>query len=224
MIVRELHPQCAIGNLQQLVERFGPVGEARVIYILRQACASLQEAHGAGLVHRDVNPGNIMICRRAGEYDVVKVLDFGIVKDVGGEHPKPTVTGADTRVGTPLYMSPEQVISPEDVGAQSDVYQIGAVGYFLLTGEPVFAVKDIEQLYGQLAWGDPRYPSARANRIIARDLQAMIMQCLHKEPKERPDGMSTLIGALEAIDIADDWDRHKAHDWWREHAVELVDT
>lgn len=210
-------------SLQELVERFGPVGEARVIYMLRQASASLREAHDAGLVHRDVNPGNIMICCRAGEYDVVKVLDFGIVKEVGTEDPSSVVTGTDERPGTPLYMSPEQVMSPEKVGPQSDVYQIGAVGYFLLTGEPVFAVKDIEQLFAHLAWVDPRYPSARANRTIAHDLQTVIMQCLQKEQQERPNGMSALITALESVDMAGDWDRHKARDWWLEHADDVLD-
>ncbi len=112
-------------SLDRLVKRFGPIGEARAIHILCQACASLREAHDAGLVHRDVNPGNIMICRRAGEYDVVKVLDFGIVKDVGADDPSPALTGKHAYPGTPLYMSPEQVLSPEKVGAQSDVYQVG---------------------------------------------------------------------------------------------------
>ncbi len=211
-------------SLEQLVERFGPVNEARMVYILRQACASLQEAHDAGLVHRDVNPTNIMICRRAGEYDVVKVLDFGLVKDAGGEDPGAALTGTGVSLGTPLYMSPEQAFSPEKVGAQSDVYQIGAVGYFLLTGEPVFAVKNFEQLFGKLRWADPRSPSARANRPISRDLQTLIMQCLQKQQEERPNGMNTLIEALESVDVAADWDRHKARDWWLDHAADVFDN
>ncbi len=211
-------------SLDRLVKRFGPISEARAIHILRQACASLREAHDAGLVHRDVNPANIMICRRAGEYDVVKVLDFGIVKDVGVEDPSPALTGKHAYPGTPLYMSPEQVLYPENVGALSDVYQIGAVGYFLMTGEPVFAGKDIEHLFSQHAWVDPRYPSARSNRVIARDFETLIMQCLQKEEEERPNGMSSLIEALESLEAAGEWDRHKAADWWLDHADDVFDT
>ena len=208
-------------SLQQFVKRFGPLDEARVIYILRQVCASLQEAHEAGHVHRDVNPANIMICRRAGEYDVVKVLDFGLVKDVGTQDPG--VTASDTRPGTPLYMSPEQIMSPEQVGTQSDVYQIGGLGYFLLTGKPVFEGKDIESIFVQHRWVDPRSPSARANRRIARDLQAVIMQCLQKEQEDRPDGVGAVISALESLDGIAGWDRHKACDWWLEHAADVFE-
>ena len=210
-------------SLQRLVKRFGPVSEGRVIHILRQACASLREAHDVGLVHRDINPGNIMICRRAGEYDVVKVLDFGIVKDVSDED-TPELTGMDVHPGTPLYMSPEQVLSPEQVGAQSDVYQIGAVGYVLLTGEAVFASGNKERLFAQHAWVEPRYPSARANRAIARDFETVIMQCLEKQQEERPNGMSALIETLESLEGAGDWDRHKAHDWWLDHADDVFEN
>ena len=121
-------------------------------------------------------------------------------------------------------MSPEQVLSPETIGAQSDVYQIGAVGYFLITGEPVFAGKDIEHLFSQHAWVDPRYPSARSNRAIARDFETLIMQCLQKEEAERPNGMSTLIEALESLEAAGEWDRHKASAWWLDHADDVFDT
>ena len=156
--------------------------------------------------------------------EVVKVLDFGIVKDVGAEDSSPTLTGKHVYPGTPLYMSPEQVLSPEKIGPQSDVYQIGAVGYFLITGEPVFAGKDVEHLFTQHAWVDPRYPSARSNRAIARDFETLIMQCLQKEEEERPNGMSTLIEALGSLEDAGDWDRHKASDWWLDHAEDVFDT
>ena len=208
-------------SLDRLVNHFGPVGEARVIYILRQAAASLREAHDSGLVHRDVSPGNIMICRRAAEYDVVKVLDFGIVKDVRAEERDSSLTGVDMFPGTPLYMSPEHVLFKEKVGAQSDVYQIGAVGYFLLTGTPLFAAADMEHLFSQHAWSEPRYPSARANRKIARDLETLIMQCLEKEPEERPNGMGAVIERLESLDAAGEWNEHKARDWWLDHADDV---
>jgi tRNA A-37 threonylcarbamoyl transferase component Bud32 len=211
-------------SIDRFVKRFGVVGEARVIYLLRQACASLREAHDSGLVHRDVNPRNIMICRRAAEYDVVKVLDFGIVKKVEAEDRSISLTRVDAFPGTPLYMSPEQVLSKEKVGAQSDVYQIGAVGYFLLTGEPLFAAESIEHLFSQHAYSDPRYPSARANRKIARDLEALIMQCVEKQPQERPNGMSTLIERLDSLEVAGEWDEHKARDWWLEHADDVFDA
>ncbi len=213
-------------SLDRLVKRFGPLSEGRVIHLLRQACASLREAHEAGLVHRDVHPGNIMICRRAAEYDVVKVLDFGIVKELRSEEDAASsLTGVHVYPGTPLYMSPEQVLSPEKVGPQSDVYQLGAVGYFLLTGEPLFTAQDMEHLFSQHAWSEPRYPSARANRAIAHDLQTLIMQqCLHKQPNERPDGMGALLEALESLESAGDWDPTKARDWWIEHADDVLDA
>ena len=118
-------------------------------------------------------------------------------------------------------MSPEQVLAPEAVGAQSDVYQLGAVGYVLLTGEPVFATGDQDRLFAQHAWVDPRYPSARANRAIARDFETVIMQCLEKQQDARPNGVSALMEALESLEDAGDWDRHKARDWWLDHADDV---
>src|SRR5207253_10807598 len=124
-------------NLDEFVNRFGPLPEARLVYVLRQVCGSLAEAHAAGLVHRDIKPANIFLTRRGGLCDFVKVLDFGLVKAlVGNEFAN--VTAADVVTGTPLYLSPEGINQPDHVDARSDVYAIGAVGYFLLTGTPVF--------------------------------------------------------------------------------------
>jgi hypothetical protein len=131
-------------DLQELVDRYGPQPPSRVIYILRQICGSLYEAHSLGLVHRDIKPANIMLNRRGGEGDVVKVLDFGLVKAREGEHADDPAN--DSIAGTPLYMSPEAIQTPGSVDACSDLYSVGAVGYFLLTGRPVFEANELSEL------------------------------------------------------------------------------
>src|SRR5262249_59169500 len=124
-------------DLDDFVMRFGPVPEARMAFILRQICGSLGEAHAAGLVHRDVKPANIFLTTRGGLHDFVKVLDFGLVKPVDGRE-QANVTNPNALMGTPLYLSPEAVNQPDAVDARADVYAVGAVGYFMLTGTPVF--------------------------------------------------------------------------------------
>src|SRR6185369_11608020 len=122
-------------DLQTLVERYGPQPVPRVIHMLLQVCSSLYEAHSLGLVHRDIKPANVMLNRRGGEPDVVKVLDFGLVKALD-EAKQSRQTGGLS--GTPLYMSPEAIQTPDLVDARSDLYAVGAIGYFLITGQPVF--------------------------------------------------------------------------------------
>ena len=130
-------------NLQELIDKYGPQPPGRVIYLLKQICGSLYEAHSSGLVHRDIKPANVMINHRGGEGDVVKLLDFGLVKAREGELASDK---KDTMAGTPLYMSPEAIQLPSSVDPCSDLYAVGAIGYFLLTGEPVFDAPHLSDL------------------------------------------------------------------------------
>jgi len=195
-------------NLQTLVETFGPQSEGRVAHILRQVCASLYEAHSLGLVHRDIKPANIMLNRRGGEPDVVKVLDFGLVKalddDKRGE-------GNDLS-GTPLYMSPEAIQSPALVDTRSDLYAVGAVGYFLLTGETAFSAQTLRELCQQHLNTIPEAPSRRLKRPISEALEHAILACLEKDRAKRPQTARDFSALLERAGAS--WSLEEADAWW----------
>jgi serine/threonine-protein kinase len=185
-------------DLQTLVEREGPQSPARVARLLAQLAGALGEAHRLGLVHRDVKPANVMVCERAGASDLVKLLDFGLTKEVdaGGD-----LTQTDPRriLGTPLYLSPEALIDPESLDARADLYALGAVGYFLLTGVPPFTGRSLIEVCGQHLHSDPVPPSRRVARAIPRELEALILKCLAKNPDERPHSAAVLERALLAF-------------------------
>ena len=186
-------------DLQTLVEIEGPQHSARVTHLLAQLAGALSEAHAAGLVHRDVKPANVMVCDRDSAHDVVKVLDFGLVRDV-----RPDATcDVDARqvVGTPLYMSPEAITTPESVDARSDIYAIGALGYFLLTGAPPFSGKNAVEVLGHHVYSAPEPPSARRPAIPSR-LEALVLRCLAKSPDERPASAAELRDEL--LELASD--------------------
>jgi len=203
-------------SLDEFVSEHGPLSEGRVIYILRQICASLNEAHGLGLVHRDIKPANIALCRAGGAYDVVKVLDFGLVmnresiESTGG-----TVSGTIT--GTPAYLSPEAITNPTSVDGRSDLYAVGAVGYYLLTGEQIFAGDRVLDLINKQLKEKPVAPSERANRAINPDLERAIMACLEKPAAKRPKDANALARELDWCRSASDWNRDKARHWWQDH-------
>jgi len=199
--------------LDQLVERYGPQGEGRVIHLLRQVCGSLAEAHERGLIHRDIKPGNIMVNCRGGLADVVKVLDFGLVKATGAQDDM-TLTRAGTMTGTPAYLSPEGIDRPDEVDTRSDLYAVGAVGYFLLTGTPPFQGKTIVELCMQHAQQQPQTPSERLGKPIATDLETVILACLAKSPEQRPASARALAGQLANCAIASPWDQNAAVRWW----------
>jgi len=182
-------------NLGTLVRGSGPLLEGRVIHLLMQVCGSLNEAHSRGLIHRDVKPGNIMLCQRGGMYDVVKLLDFGLVKAVDAKGDV-GLTSASTITGTPLYLSPEAVTNAEAVDARSDLYSVGAVGYFLLTGTTVFTGSSVTEICRKHVDILPEPPSRRLGREIDADLEAIIMRCLAKNPCERPQTAEELGEAL----------------------------
>ncbi len=202
-------------TLDRLVERHGPLVPERVVHILRQACSSLAEAHGTGLVHRDIKPGNIFLCRYGGEADFVKVVDFGLVKDVssgGGSN----LTQTGLIAGTPAYMPPEMALG-QDVDGRADLYALGCVGYFLLTGQPVFDRKTALETLHDHTSTRPIPPSRRVATPIPADLEAVLLDCLAKDPADRPEGARVLEARLAATSSAGHWSREDAERWWDGH-------
>ena len=184
-------------TLEELVKRDGPLPPQRAIHLLRQVCGALREAHGRGLIHRDIKPSNIMVCERGGISDVAKLLDFGLVlpraADVEGD--KLTQDGMIT--GTPAYCSPEQVSPDGQVDERSDIYSLGSVAYYLLTGQPVFASHAGVKLLAAHLYEQPK-PIRAVRAEIANDLELVVMRCLAKEPAERFASVASLDAALAA--------------------------
>lgn len=203
-------------DLQALVDKYGPQPESRVIHILQQVCGSLYEAHSLGLVHRDIKPANIMLNRRGGEPDVAKVLDFGLVKAVD-EDKNASMTAAGSLTGTPLYMSPESIQTPQGVDARSDLYAVGAVGYFLLTGKPVFEAQNIVELCQAHVSASPIRPSERLGREISQELESAILACLEKSRAKRPQTARDLALLLLKCPSANSWAIDEADAWWGRH-------
>jgi serine/threonine-protein kinase len=203
-------------SLAELAEQHGPLPPSRVIHLLRQACDALGEAHAAGLIHRDIKPGNIFAAQRGGVDDVVKLLDFGLVKPIV-EDQSVQLTTEGSITGSPLYMSPEQATGDTDPDARSDIYSLGAVGYLLLTGLPPFGGDKPIKVMIAHAHEPPVPPSERAPGISA-DLDRVILRCLAKAPDDRYQTAAALAEALAACRGADQWTRTEAAAWWREHS------
>jgi serine/threonine-protein kinase len=199
-------------DLENLVRLHGPQPSSRVIDILVQVCGALQEAHEAGIIHRDIKPANIILCERGGVADVAKVVDFGLVKEITRD----TSASAQIILGTPAYVAPEAVTDPASIGPAADLYALGAVGYFLLTGRRVFEGKTAVELCIQHVTQPPRRPTEVAKILLPKELEDLILRCLAKNPGDRFESASQLAEALEAIPRAPDWDRADARRWWRE--------
>jgi hypothetical protein len=212
-------------SLDEIVEVDGPQPEERVIHLLEQVAASLAEAHDAGLIHRDVKPGNVLVVDRGGISDLVKVVDFGLVKDVGrsvGEAAsEPALTIAGTITGTPLYLAPETVTAPETVDARADLYAVGAVGYWLLTGTHVFGGTSILEVVAHHLHSVPDRPSTRRKAPVAADLEAVLLECLAKRPSDRPASAHVLRARLLGCAAAGKWTNARAAAWWALHRHEL---
>ncbi len=208
-------------NLDRLGREFGPQPEGRVIHILRQVCGSVAEAHRVGLIHRDLKPANILLTRRGGVCDTVKVLDFGLVK---ASHAGPEGLAEGAVVGTPHFMSPEAIQTPEVLDARSDLYSLGAVGYWLLTGKTLFETDNVQQLLERQVKETPCAPSQRLGREISADLEDLILCCLAKLPAQRPAGAEALEEALGRCRTAGAWTPQDAACWWKTHlpAVETA--
>jgi serine/threonine protein kinase len=205
-------------DLETLVERFGSVPPERAVYLLRQACDSLAEAHARGLVHRDVKPSNIFTCRMGLEVDFVKVLDFGLVKAIGEADQQSTLlTAPDSTTGTPAYIAPEIVRGEGVPDHRVDIYTLGCVAYWLLTGRLVFEAPNAIQLMYQHANGTPVPPSQRSELQIPPALDHVILACLAKHPQDRPQNALELSRLLKASVAQGSWDEERAHRWWNRH-------
>jgi serine/threonine protein kinase len=213
-------------DLNDLVQAHGPLPGSRVVHILAQVCGSLAEAHAAGLIHRDIKPHNIRLTERGGIHDFVKVLDFGLVKDVGTGETSTQLTAANTITGTPHYMSPEAVRDSKRVGPRSDLYALGAVGYFLLTGQHVFAGPSAMEVLSSHLYDTPIRPSERmaTETTIDADLEAVLMRCLAKEPDDRPASAARLRAELLACACAGHWSEEQAALWWEQNVSTQSDT
>jgi hypothetical protein len=202
-------------DLAALVRRHGPLPPARVIYILRQVCGSLLEAHTLGMIHRDIKPSNIILFRRPGLCDFVKVLDFGLVKNRRQQDLH--LTQEDMITGTPHFMSPEAIRDVSSVTSQSDVYSLGAVAYYLLTSNPVFSDHHSVAICMKHLRDEPRPPSQLLSEPLPADLEALVLRMLAKSPDDRPPGMRCLIHELNACVDTNGWDEERAASWWADH-------
>ena len=198
----------------ELVARGGPMPVARVVHLLRQVCAGLAEAHGKGLVHRDISATNIMVCRYGGEYDFVKILDFGLVKSIArGEHSQ-TITRTLRLLGTPLYMAPERLRDPADVDARADIYAVGAVAFVMLAGKKMFASDDELSLTSCVLNETPPRVSTAAPQAIPRELDELVAACLAKRREDRPQRITDLIEVLETVARSARWTQRDAEAAW----------
>jgi serine/threonine protein kinase len=209
-------------NLRQLVEEFGPQPEGRVINILTQICNSLAEAHARNLVHRDIKPSNVFISDRAGVPDYVKVLDFGLVREYSTEGERHDDM---EMVGTPWFMSPESIQNPAASGPRSDLYSVGGLAYYLLTGRHVFDHDSAEEVYEQQLNAAPVPPSQITTNLISTELDAIVLRCLEKNPDDRPQSALLLVALLMTSPHASDFTPRNRAAWWEQfHARRATDT
>jgi serine/threonine-protein kinase len=209
-------------DLESLVREFGPVPASRAVYLLRQVCHSLADAHARGLVHRDIKPANIYACRLGLEFDFVKVLDFGLVKVKDRPADMQTLATMDhTTSGTPAYMAPEAIMGDAEVDRRADVYALGCVAYFLLTGQLVFEADSPMKMFVQHLQAEPIPPSQRTELPIPPELDAFVMSCLEKDPNKRPQSARDLFEMASAC-CTDGWSNRDAQAWWETHLPELT--
>ncbi|HET9317257.1 MAG TPA: serine/threonine-protein kinase [Vicinamibacteria bacterium] len=199
-------------NLEDLARHDGPQPAGRVVHVLRQVAGSLAEAHEVGLIHRDVKPANvILVAQRGGSSDVAKVVDFGLVKDLD----QATDLSRDDHIaGTPLYLAPEAITAPGRVGARADLYSLGCVGYYLLTGRPVFEGRNVVEVCGHHLHSRPVPPSERLGQPVPDGLQALLLSCLEKEPSRRPSFAGEFLETLDALRDVPPWTNEQARGWW----------
>jgi hypothetical protein len=203
-------------SLQDLVMRHGALPPGRAVYLLRQVCDALREAHGVGLVHRDIKPANILASETGGRHDVAKLVDFGLVRVHSLSSNDNGLTGAGAIAGTPAFMSPEQAAGSVDVDARSDIYSLGAVAYFLLTGRPPFVHStSVETMAAHLS--ESVVSPARLCRELPADLEEVILRCLEKEPGQRFADVVAVEEALARCGCRDAWSWEQATEWWHDH-------
>lgn len=207
-------------TLQEIVQAEGFLPQPRVVHILKQCAMALQEAHAMGLVHRDIKPNNIMMTEQGGLHDVTKVLDFGLVKNVGVSTDE-TNTVSEAIIGTPRFMSPEQILDPPSIDPRSDLYALGAVGYYLLTGDFVFEGTNAIEICAQHLSAEPELPSLRVEQEIDPELEMLIMQCLEKKRDDRPQSAGEFAMRLDALSVGP-WSQAEASTWWSTEGRNIV--
>jgi DNA-binding NtrC family response regulator len=208
-------------DLQRMVERYGPLPPARVIFLLKQVCLSLSEAHALGLVHRDIKPANLFVCRLGSQYDFLKVLDFGVVSRQARESTVSiTVTGIV--LGTPAFLAPELVSGDGSFDGRADIYALGCVAFWLLTGRPPFEAGDAMSMLMHHSNTTPLPPSAMSEETIPADVDALVLECLSKAPAQRPASADVLLERLSKLSVANRWEPRHARVWWELHDPELT--
>jgi serine/threonine protein kinase len=204
-------------DLETLVRQHGPIPPERVIHVLRHLCHSLAEAHDRGMIHRDVKPANIFLCRLGREYDFVKVLDFGLVKFDQDESIMDTIKAAsEVTTGTPAYMAPEMA-NGESVDRRADLYAVGCVAYWLLTGHLVFEAESALRMLIQHIQAQPVPPSQRGAQAVPPALERLILRCLEKDPARRPSSADEIVAELDRVELDGAWDQQRAREWWESH-------
>ena len=214
-------------DLQRIVNNFGPQLPERVVALLRQACRSLAEAHEHGLVHRDIKPANLFVGRLGTEYDYLKVLDFGIVKEQPGRGGHDAagstlLTSPNLVQGTPAFMAPELVFGDRSIDGRTDLYSLACAAYWALTGQLVFKASTPAQMLLHHAQTQPAPPSSVSELPIPGDLEALLMQCLEKDPSKRPGSALALEAQLARVRCPDPWTQDRAREWWNAHSPDVV--
>jgi serine/threonine-protein kinase len=210
-------------DLALMVERFGPLPPERVVYLLIQICDSLEEAHRAGLVHRDIKPANVFVSRRAEHFDWIKVLDFGLVRprDRAARNEKALVTTAAGQItGTPAFLAPEAALGEHELDGRADIYALGCVAYFALTGALLFEADSPMAMAVQQVTARPKSPSVRLGKALPKELEDAVLACLAKEPRDRPASAKDLAARLRAIRFDEPWTEERAAHFWHEHLPE----
>jgi tRNA A-37 threonylcarbamoyl transferase component Bud32 len=209
-------------SLDAMVKQHGPINSARAIFLLQQVCHSLGEAHEHGLIHRDIKPANIFVCRLGPDFDFVKVLDFGLVKRDGGIEADTLLTAQDATAGTPAYMAPEMATDRGTVDGRADLYAVGCVAYWMLTGRQVFEGESaIATILKHVRERAPR-PSEHSELPIPPELDQLVLDCLSKDPNARPQTAAELAMRLAAIPVAAPWSVDDGREWWRLHGPAKV--
>jgi serine/threonine-protein kinase len=202
-------------DLERLVRDSGPMPPGRAVHVLRQVCEALAEAHGIGLIHRDIKPANILLSESGGLSDVAKVLDFGLVKDVSGSDAS-RLTRDDVFAGTLHYLAPETIHADGQPDPRSDLYAVGAVAYYLLAGHLVFDGTPVQVIQSHLQ-RKPESPSSRLGRQLPAKLETLVLECLDKDPNDRPESARALMERLDACDDVTPWTSEDAERWWKTH-------
>ncbi len=210
-------------DLSLLVERFGPLPPERVVYLLLQICDSLEEAHRAGLIHRDIKPANVFVSRRADHFDWIKVLDFGLVRPAeASARDKDSVatTAAGKIPGTPAFLAPEAALGQSELDGRMDLYALGCVAYFALTGALIFEADSPMAMAVQQVTAQPKPPSERLGKALPKELEDAVLACLAKQPDDRPESAKALAARLRAIHFDEPWTEERAAHFWHEHLPE----